>query len=468
MTMACVSTSLTDTSYVSEELPSVVPHMTIRSNPLQVPPTAKEASHPKPNKSAGIDSGYASAFCTSESDTLENGLAETSQKGVSRYLAGKFLQRKITSLRPFDKIVPEAAQDRFKDLHELFGVPLYKYVTKSGGITSAISIKLKILGESEDTAKPWIVVLCDRGVAKRVKHFFSQSWVKSEYQPCHTDPCRPSFEVYVYDRPPIMSATSLPSVYADWPGDASKRLTLCGSIIGVKTESNTSIATLGGVLSVTRMDGNKELYCMTVGHVIAGGQPENDVNELEEVGGEGDRKELEEDLEEEESYEGGADLISLEKQEYMLDLGFEGDRHTLAIGIVDQDPGTGDSIPSRLKIGSVAITSHDTLEASSNLDWALIKIDDPALYCPNLLLLPGKGEQGHILCEPMALSISKSQTTLPVYLLSGTRGVISGMLSFTLSALMLAPGKKFTDTYTLRLSNGLCKNSAMIESWMSY
>lgn len=110
---------------------------------------------------------------------------------------GKFLQRKITRLRPFDKIVPEAAQDHFKDLYELFGVPLYEYVTKTGGTFSAFSIKLKILGESEDTAKQWIVVLSDRGVAKRVKQFFSQSWVRSECRPCHTDPCRPSFQFEV-------------------------------------------------------------------------------------------------------------------------------------------------------------------------------------------------------------------------------------------------------------------------------
>lgn len=471
--MACVSTSLADTVDVCKESPSVVPQissadlpyaMTTRKNPRPAPPLAtmliKEASCSKPNETNSIDSGYASAFSTSGSHTLETGTAEASQKDGNGLSRSKFLQRKTTELKPFYKTVPVAAQDRFKDLNEIFGEPLYDYVTKNGATYSAISIKLKMLGESEDTAKPWIVVLCDKGVAKRVKRFFSQSWVKSECQQCHTDPCRPCFEVLVYDRPPIpMSATSPASVYTDWRSDASECLTLCGSIIGVNTESNTRIATLGGVLSVTMAGGDTELYCMTVSHVIAGAQQEEDIHKLEDAGGEEVSREEEEDLEEEDSDEAmEADFFSSESQVYTLDLGFEGDMDTCAIDVVNQNPRTGDSIPSRLKIGYIAITSHDVLEDGNNLDWGLIKIEDPSLYCPNLLLIPGDSDQGHILCEPEPLTTSKSETASSVFLLSGTRGVIRGMLSFTPSSLMLAPGTRFTDIFTLRLSNGLGKN----------
>lgn len=463
--MACESTSLADTVEVSEELPSVVPQissadlpyaMTTRNNPPSAPLSAtsfdNEASYSKATEITSIDSGYASLFSTSGS---HNETAEASQKSATGL--GKYIQRKITRLKLFDKVVPVAAQDRFEDLNELIGESLYDYLKKSGITFSAISIKLKVLGESECAAKPSIVVLCDKAAVKRVKRFFSLSWVKSECQPCQTDPCRPSFEVFVYGRPPKpMSATSPASIYVDW---ASKCLTLCGSMIGVNMDSNIRIATLGGVLSVTMAGGNTELYCMTVSHVIAGDQPEEDTNKLEETGREEVNREAEEDVGEEDSdIAMEADLFACEEEEYTLDLGSEGDRDSCAFGVVNQNPSTGDSSRSQLKIGCVTITSYDALEDGINLDWALFKIDDPSLYCPNILLIPGDSDQSHILREPKALSDDRYTAAPSVFLLSGTRGVIRGRLSFTLSSLMLAPGRRFTDTYTLRLSHGLGKN----------
>lgn len=464
--MACVSATLANTVDVSEDgeerdltnsanMPYAMTSRNVR-RPALLPGSIltklNPASYSNPNESTVIDSGYASELST---PATQNGTSEASFKGGTSFSPAKFLQRKITRLREFDKIVPAAAQDRFKDLNELFGKPLYDYVTKSGATFSAISIKLKILGESEETAKPWIVVLCDKGIATRVKRFFSQSWVKSECQPCLTDPDRPSFEILVYDRPPIpMAIISSASVYADWRSDAPKGPTLCGSIISVNTEGLTRLATLGGVLSVTMAGGNTELYCMTVSHVIAGDQLEKDAYKPEEFS-----READEDVEEEDSDDTSeADVSYCGEQEYTLDLGFEGDRDSGAISIAKQISSSGDSIPSPLKIGYIAITSRDALEDGSNLDWALIKIDDSSLYYPNMLFIPGDSDQSHVLYEPKDLSISKSKIALSVFLLSGTRGVIRGMLSFTLSLLMLAPGKRFTDTYTLRLSNGLGKN----------
>lgn len=215
---------MTDTLDVSQNSASVIPQITsadlsddmstgknTRPAPLLATILTKEASYSKlnePDESTSIDSGYASAFRTPGSST-----------------GSKFLQRKVKRLRPFDKNIPIVAQNRFEDLKQLFDEPLYDYVKKSGSTFSAISMKLKVLGEIEDTAKPWIIVLCDKGIAKKVNRFFNQSWVKSECQPCHTDPYRPYFEVLVHDRPPVQLATTSPaSVYADWQSDTSKFL----------------------------------------------------------------------------------------------------------------------------------------------------------------------------------------------------------------------------------------------------
>ena len=463
--MACVSATLANAVDVSEDgeerdlikLANMPYGMTSRNvrRPSLVPGNiltkVNQALYSKSNESTVVDSGYASELSTPNS---HNRTSEASFKGGTLSSPANILQRKSTRLREFDKTVPAAAQDRFQDLEELFGKPLYEYVTKSGATFSAISMKLKVLGESEDTAKPWIVILCDKGIAKRAKRFFSQSWVKSECQLCHTDPDRPSFEILVYDRPPIpMAIISSASVYADWRANAPKWPTLCGSIISVNTESHTRLATLGGVLSVTMAGGNSELYCMTVSHVIAGDQLETDAYKPE-----GFSREVDVDFEEEDSDDASEADVFCEKQEYTLDLDFEEDRVSGAVSIAKQNPSSGDSFPCPFRIGYIAITSRDALEDGSNLDWALIKIDDPLLYCSNLLLIPGDSDQSHVLSEPKDLNYSKSKTALSVFLLSGTRGVIRGMLSFTLSSLMLAPGKRFTDTYTLRLSNGLGKN----------
>lgn len=462
--MACVSTTLANAVDVSEDgeerdlikLANMPYDMTSRNvrRPSLVPGNiltiVNQVSDSKFNESTVVDSGYASELSTPNSQNRTSEASEASFKGETLSSPANILQRKITRLREFDKTVPAAAHDRFEDLKELFGTPLYQYVTKSGATFSAISMKLKVLGENEDTAKSWIVILCDKRIAKRVKRFFSQSWVKSECQLCHTDPDRPSFEILVYDRPPTpMAITSSASVYADAP----KWPTLCGSIISVNTESHTRLATLGGVLSVTVAGGNTELYGMTVSHVIAGDQLEKDAYRPA-----ASSREVDVGFEEEDSDDASEVDVFCEEQEYTLDLDFGEDIVSGAISIAKQNPSSGDSTPCPFNIGYVAITSRDALEDGSNLDWALLKIDDPLLYCSNLLFIPPDSVQGHVLSEPKDLSYSKSKTALSVFLLSGTRGVIRGMLSFTLSSLMLAPGKRFTDTYTLRLSNGLGKN----------
>lgn len=122
---------------------------------------------------------------------------------------------------------------------------------------------------------------------------------------------------------------------------------------------------------------------MTVCHVIAGGRVEKAAYEVEEYGREDVGREVEEHVDEDDSDE---------DQEYTLDLGVEGDRDFCASGIMNRNPSTGDSTSSRSKIGHVAITSDDALENGTDLDWALIEIDDPSLYYLNLLLIPGDSD----------------------------------------------------------------------------
>src|SRR5436190_8750545 len=119
------------------------------------------------------------------------------------------LPRKATKLKPFNREIPQAAKDRFDDLVQLFRQPLIAHLDREMVKFTAISIRLKVLGENEESARPWIVILCDETVLQRVRQFFGQQQVRSEYQ--SRDPKSPSFEVLVCGRPPKSKATTTPT-----------------------------------------------------------------------------------------------------------------------------------------------------------------------------------------------------------------------------------------------------------------
>src|SRR5436190_7827320 len=121
-------------------------------------------------------------------------------RAFSTDITPKLFKNKVVKLVPFNKEIPEATQNRFYDLKELFDKPLYDYLSKSKARFGAISMKLKFLGESEETAGPWIIVLSDKAVSKKIRQFFNQPSVKGEYQPSDADCNLPSFELAVINR----------------------------------------------------------------------------------------------------------------------------------------------------------------------------------------------------------------------------------------------------------------------------
>lgn len=188
--------------------------------------------------SAGSDSGYGST--SNATDGLATDHSQDFPDGVA--LPRRIFERKVTKLKLFDREVPQLTQHRFHDLHELFERPLCDHLIEAKINPYPISLKLKVLGESEATAKPWIVVLCNKAASKRVRHFFNQQQIKAEYQPRKPDSFQPSFEVFVCNRPPRPMAGT--EVY----GDLDQRSTTCGSLIKVGEGHDCRFATLGGVI----------------------------------------------------------------------------------------------------------------------------------------------------------------------------------------------------------------------------
>lgn len=408
-----------------------------RTPPADIPAAIKPSLEDR--SSGAMDSGYNTAVVTPESGVPES-CPNSFTDGI--VLPGRRLfPSKVTKLKPFDQPIPQSTQNRFEDLNELFSKPLYNYLTKARVRYTGVSIKLKVLGESKTAAKPWIVVQCDRALIKKVKQFFNQQAVKSEYQPPDADSSLPSFEIFVFARPPRQIATTN---YADIYGqsDTASLLTLCGMTIKANKFDMDRVATIGGLIKVAISDKDFTLYGMTVCHIISQGNPEEDLTMDCSSG---------EDNDEEDGY-------LLEEEKFVLDV------HSEENSVPDDTDFTREVTSDRERIkqlsvpwsniGHISMISSGAQDHDNNLDWALVEMDNPSLCRPNLLLPPHAAHECHVNQELKELTelqnVASRQT---VVLSSGISGFKQGILSLSSSFLMLSPGKSFVKTYNLALSD---------------
>lgn len=119
----------------------------------------------------GIDSGYGS---TASSATSEDGIEMCTRHASQLY------RRHVTKLKYFnnDKI-PIPVWQRFCDLKELYAQDFLSHLEKRKVNTHTLSIKLRCLGKTEATAKPYIVIQCDKAASRSVNQFFNQQHVKT-------------------------------------------------------------------------------------------------------------------------------------------------------------------------------------------------------------------------------------------------------------------------------------------------
>lgn len=384
--------------------------------------------------SIGEDASVGTVFSDSGYGSNGSAFHEPREDSISVFELHKrkLFRRKVTKLKHFDMQIPQPIHTRFEDLTELFSKPLYDYLHKAGVEFSAISIKLKSLGESEETAKPWIVVLCDKAAQKKVKQFFDQKQVKLQYKPhSHfTDMALPSFEILYYSRPPRQIAAT-DAIYGEAWGDIATSVTLCGKVIKAGELEATRVATLGGIIKVVTSAESFTLYGMTAGHIIARNRLEED-NGKESDGGESDG--------EEETFE--LDLTPEENQE--------------ACPTRDLPSDVGHSAHLWSEIGVVSDASRHCYTENCNRDWALVRIYDPSFYRPNLLVARNTSQLNHTkkqLREPSGELIPTGPDR-DVFVMSGISGFKRGRLSSSPSFLMLAPGKSFTKTHDLALYGG--------------
>jgi hypothetical protein len=404
------------------------------------------------------DSGYASVATTPEKGTPEN--------SVSGFTLPSKLLRKPTKLIPCSGEISKTTRERFEDLAILFGEPLYKCVSKGKGKHCPISMKCMILGESEATAKPWIVILCDSLVSKRVKKFFDQTWVKEECHP--SDPKEPRFDYIVHNRAPRPIAGFSVDVFGLLSGQSHAHITSCGRLLQVSFGEDARLATLGGILKL-HFDYGSQLLGLTAGHVLMEerydcspdtSSDDEDEDEIEDEDDEDDALSVEQEDED--------GTCAIPTQIYELNLG---DESGYVGGFdVKRGPSAEDlnvalaAVPIDMdqvwhKVGHLYAKSSKSVASGANLDWALLELDDMKLVKPNLLV-DGRVGQDCVVTLDLREMIARTSTwgvtgNQEVDVVSGTHGTRHGRISQCLSYLMLEGGKKFVQTYSLIMSDNL-------------
>lgn len=176
--------------------------------------------------------------------------------------AYQHIRHKLIQLIEFPGQIADATKHRFDNLMELFDSALYTYIRKHKYPRSIFKIQLKILGEDAATSKPWIFVLCDKELSKRMRKFFKQAWVEKEYQPIEADDTRPSLQVKVYEKAPRPLGK-----YSVWMQDDLENKY---ALLRVGNGENKQTASLGGMIRVTMPGGSFCFFGMTVGHLNLG------------------------------------------------------------------------------------------------------------------------------------------------------------------------------------------------------
>lgn len=410
--------------------------------------------------SQDTDSGYSSLQNTPPKASSANSL-EGSYIGVAT-TSHRFFPNKVARAKVFEKEIPRKFQNRFCDLRELFDASLYDYLSKAKSKEGAISIRLKSVGQCEATAKPTILVLCDRKISRQVKKFFAQPQVKSEYQPSDPYLDLPRFQLCVgYQSPKRLSATEGVPIYGPAWTDSSTPITLCGTRIRVGDNQDLmTVATIGGVIKTTPEEGRSFLYGLTVGHIVPDaciGVEEDGVSANETAEDQDDRPTLD-------------DYFELELTDDESEAERQNHTRTFNDGVGESEDGLSsihdrtseDHIHERAalppndlamvhwqRIGSVSAPCCERLEDGQNLDWALVTINDLSYLRPNLVQRGSRSMNlTEYLHEPI---IGQNRHTAFIVGMSGHK---LGRLSTLPSYLMLAPGTKLIEAYTITLTDG--------------
>jgi hypothetical protein len=411
------------------------------------------------------DSGYSSSGATplvTTPEYLRTPEASQTFPQDGRRMSFAAIARAPT-LKVFERQIPNGIQNRFDDLNELFSKALLDHLQKAKVDTSGsrtISIKLKYLGQNEETAKPCVLILCSKDVSKKVKQFFNTKAVKSQYQPKEPGTGLPQLEVKVYDRPPrlIGLVASIASNHSSHFQNSVAFPAVCGKSLRLSEDGVNHFGTLGGLVMITTYTGSTSMYGMSVGHIVPEGEQKvsahshfglrsQELLTIDSVleGNEQDSAELEDDDDNASVSDAESISLSLELEGHRS----ESPNLTLKLSRLVELPEVPWSAVGPLWRTSA---SQNSATQQQNLDWSLISIDNPLSYNPDLF----QGHQKRFeVTEANSHKLVRLKEDRQVVVFCGVSGRKNGVISRTMSSLSLGPGRKFVKTYDLKILGGI-------------
>lgn len=387
---------------------------------------------------SSADSGYASlSVSPSVLERTPKPSRVASDAGKGRVLCPLFGSG---DLREFDKTVDTRTIARFKDVLERVEGPLLRHLKLRPFKREPMALRLMVLGQTEETAKAWMVVLCRETRTKRVRKFFEQQHVKNVIRP--VDPSIPSFEVLVIGQSPKTRGAAI-DVCIDNSGNLEAlNATLCGASIKLVKDDDSQFGTCGGLIKLTSHDGNYNLYGITAGHLVDQLKGNFDLDPIEAD----DDSDSEDEDEDEDLRIPGNPSDKRESPVLRPACRLE---NPLLFETPLAKPESWNSIGQIFAPSVAKLPQHPHY-----YDWALIGVDDRHNYHPNLLgavesdhkYRPGNFSVG-------AINFENSASTRPVVMKSGLQGIKSGMMSSLPCRVLLGLVREFVDVYTLRLDN---------------
>jgi len=332
----------------------------------------------------------------------------------------------------FPNAVPPAEYKcRFRALTDLYYGPKFCKKIRAGEAKDpVVSLKCMVLGETEATAKPWIVVFCAKEIVGKVKSFFAKSERRKDFQPHNGEPDEPCLNVAVYDRAPI--ATNLdgvPDVFCNLLTTTSD--SLCGQLIRVGTGEGARVCTIGGLVEVKKSGGPPLLYGMTTAHGI--------FSRTEEEAAESDMESS--DSEEEEPADSDIDDLDADCCDSDNEYFPPKDSLTLSREVSSQSKPTNHYLCTNLdcELGKMV---HFSLDA----DWALFNVK-PEFEKPN------RGPNNSILKAVEAVRDFNCVAPRPATICGRKFGGLLGTITST-SFCILPGSKTMVEVFDLRLESG--------------
>lgn len=398
------------------------------------------------NDPADIDSGYATIASTTPTslEKLPSSASRSDQTSSNtRSLPGSFKHGKLLE---FDQTVSSDTIEQYKRIAVQLEVSLVEYIQKHYRTHSPMSMRLMVLGQNADCAKPWMVVFCHEKRERYVRRFFNKRFAR--------DLCRPKelgvacFDVLVLAHRLQLTGGSSVDVLTDYDFATD---TLSGLPILLSQRDGKECGTLGGLIKVTREQGDYGIYGLTAGHLL--GPPSScSIDEADTIS---DTR----------SDDGSSTRSS--------DGDFENDYHKCTDSVADapssptecafEEDAEPPNFESWCPLGQVHTLAGELSlgqpSRGTRHDWALVTINKNANLRPNRLrpTTLGKLREADLLApSPEKRELSKSRH---VTLNTGRKCCQTGTLDHLPSSVWLNRSGGFVKAFPLKMNEGAGKSS---------